>query len=118
TLALGLVLGLIGAVAVPGPLRAEPWQYEVLHDKKGKTFQGLVLKETPSEIVFQYVIRRPGERTRLFTTTFTRQEVDRVERLGAAERELLAARLRAIECGPQDEKERMDKIELKPAPWG
>ncbi len=117
-LAVGLALGLIYCATVPGPASADQWKFEVVRDKQGKTFLGLVLRESPGEILFQCVIRKPGERTRLITTTFTRAEVDRVERLSMAEHEQLAARLRAIESSVQDEKERMERIELRPAPWG
>lgn len=117
-LALSLALGMAWSVAGQGPLLLDDWKLEVLHDKKGKAFPGLVLKETPAGILFQYVLRRPGERMVLITTTFAREDVERVDRLSGAEREKLAERLRAIESSSQDEKERLEKLELKPAPWG
>ncbi len=118
-LAASLALALVYSIAFQESVRAaDTWEYEILHDKRGKTFKGLVLRETPTDIRFQCVIRRPGERTILFDTTFQRDEVERVERLSASERELLAARLHAIAWSARDEKERMEKIELKPAPWG
>src|SRR4051794_25604613 len=75
-----------GKADVPG---VRDWQFDVLLLKNGKSFQGLLVEETPEKIRFQYVMRRPGEQTVVFATTFAPQEVARLTRLDPAERERL-----------------------------
>jgi hypothetical protein len=48
-------------------------------------FRGLLVEERPEKNLFQFVVRRPGERTVVFATTIAPQEVTRLTRLDPAE---------------------------------
>ena len=54
--------------------------------------------------------------TLALVTTFRRDEVDRVERLGPADRQLLAGRLALLDPHRREESVRLEKLELEPAP--
>jgi hypothetical protein len=115
------LLGLAAGLAWPTaglPAEGNDWKFEVLRDRKGKAFQGLVVAESPSGVEFKWVVQRPGERTRIFHTTFRRDEVARVDRLTGPDRDRLAARIEAVELGDQGERERMELLRLETAPWG
>src|SRR5947209_17120019 len=93
-----LALGLAWALLLPCPARAaDAWQFDVIHLKNGKTFQGLLVGETPSEVRFQCVRRNPGSPTVVIATTFPRDEIDHIDKLGPRDREALATRLKALD---------------------
>lgn len=99
------------------PAHAEDWKFDVLRLKNGKTFQGLVVAESPSEIRFQCVRRSPGSPTVVIFTTFQRGEIAGIDRLDERDREELAARLKALDPTGKGEIQRMEQLELKPATW-
>jgi hypothetical protein len=111
-------------VAAAAARAAEPavgtrdWKFEYVHLTNGRTFPGLVVEETPTTVRFEYVMRKPGSRTLVFLTTFARKEVARLTRLVPAERDKLAARLRALDPTGEGEQRLMDHLELRPVPWG
>src|ERR1700730_2595135 len=76
---------------------ADDWKFDVVHLKSGKTFKGLLVGETASEVRFQCVRRNPGSPTRVFFTTFQQGEIDSIDKLDSRDRELLAARLKALD---------------------
>ncbi len=90
---------------------------DVLTQPNGwRVFQGLTLKETAGMVKFRCIWQNPGERTKLGpVTTFARDEIRRYAPLDARERAELEARLERLK--PAAEAERMEKIELQPAPW-
>jgi hypothetical protein len=100
---------------------AEPhtWKFEVLHLKNGKAHQGLVDEETKTEIKFWEVKLPPRKEAHRFYYVFPRRDVARIERLDPREREILAARIRAINpvVKVKDERERLEKIEELLVPW-
>jgi hypothetical protein len=103
------------------PLAAAPpgeWKFEVLHLRNGRTLQGLVLKETAEAVEFQDVRQRPGRPTHTFYTKFARAEVARIDHLVGRDREVLVARLRALDPTGEGEKRWMRELELQPVPWG
>jgi hypothetical protein len=93
------------------------WKFDVIRHKNGAVFRGLILGETPAAVRFQIVRRQPGRPTVLLNTTFSRAEIDTVERLPDAERERLKERLRDLDPIGQTEKERMEQLVLEPIPW-
>src|SRR5262249_20088085 len=111
----GAGFALTALTAAPEPAE---WKFEVLHLKNGQSVQGLLLKETDTEIRFQYVRRNPGVPTVAIMVTFQRDEVARIERLGVKDREVLEARLKALDPTGNDERVRTEKLKLRPVPWG
>jgi len=98
------------------PSPAHGWKFDIIHLHTGRVFQGLVLKETPGTVQFRCIWQNPGERTKLGpVTTFARHEILRYAPLDAKERTELEIRLEQLK--PAAEVERMERIELQPAPW-
>jgi hypothetical protein len=96
----------------------DDWKYDVLRLKNGRTVQGLLLRETPSQVVFQSVRRPPGSRTIVITTTYQRDEVEGIDKLNDRDREALVTRLKARDLEGRLEKMQMEALVLQPAPWG
>jgi hypothetical protein len=117
---IGILLLLAVLIRFAGPASAEEdnWKFDIVHFKHGETMKGLIVKETPTEILFQHVSRKPGHPTRVFPTTLAREDIDSVEMLEDKERERLAARIRALDRTGKGELLRMQSLELKPVPWG
>ncbi len=113
---LGWAAGL-ALLCPPAFAAADDWKFDVVRLKNGKTFQGLVVDEGPAEIKFRCVRRNPGSPTVVITTTFHRQEVAGIDRLGDADREALEARLKALDPTGKDEAARMENLDLKTVPW-
>jgi hypothetical protein len=110
---------LAALAAVPrGAAAEDDWQFDVVRLKNGHTLRGLLVEQTPAEIQFRCVSRKPGSRTVVFPTTLQRAEVDRLDLLDDAERAKLAARLKALDPTGKGEAARMASLELKPVPWG
>jgi hypothetical protein len=117
---LGAGVGLFlaaGLLAAQTGTPAEGWKFDVLRLKNGAVFRGLILEDTPAGVRFQNVRQQPGRPTVLFCTTFTRAEIDAVERLPADERDRLKARLRDLDTTGQAEEQRMEQLELEPIAW-
>jgi hypothetical protein len=103
-----------------GPVSADDddWKYEVLHLKNGETMRGLIVRETPAEISFQSVRRKPGRPTLVFPITLPRDQIDSIDNLDEIERDRLAARIKALDPSGKGELLRMQNLDLKAAPWG
>jgi hypothetical protein len=118
-LALLALIAFAGVPADPPAARFDEWKFDVLHRKNGRRAQGLLVEETPLTVRFRYVIQRPGEPTRAFpATTFARAEIDRIERLGPEDRQVLQNRLQSLDAQLKDEAARMGSLKLRPIPWG
>lgn len=102
------------AAAQPGP-SAWPLDEIVLHN--GAKFRGLILSESPAEYRMRTVRRPPGKPTTTLTTTFNRQDVLAVNRLGDADRAVLQERLAELDPNGAGERRRMEAVELTPAGW-
>jgi hypothetical protein len=116
------VLAMAGALLLAAglwavaPGQAQNWKFDVVLLRTGRTFQGLVLRETPGTVHFQCVRQRPGERTKLGpVTTFVRQEILRTDWLDDRDRAMLKCRLKELE--PACEEDRIAKIRLERVPW-
>jgi len=96
----------------------DEWIYEVIHLKNGETMRGLIVRETPAEIGFQSVRRKPGRPTLVFPTTLARDQIDSIDKLDEKERDRLAARIKALDPSGKGELLRMQNLDLKAAPWG
>jgi hypothetical protein len=105
-------------VLAAGPADFDTWKFEVLHRKGGKAFKGLVVEETPAVIKFWEVKRRVGRPTIRLHHTFPVREVERIERLDAQEREILAGRIHALDPDGKAEKLLMENLVLESVPWG
>jgi hypothetical protein len=125
TLRIPSAAGLFAAVLLavfalaPRTVAAEDdWKFDVVLLKNGHTLRGLLVEQTPAEIQFRCVSRKPGSHTVVIPTTLLRAEVDHVDLLDDAERDKLAARLKALDPTGKGEAARMASLDLKPVPWG
>ena len=93
----------LAAVAVamfrPGAAPADDpeWPYDVVRLKNGSSIYGLILEESPTEIKFRVVHRKPGRPTFTFRQTFHPEEIAEVRRLDDGQREVLRGRLEALD---------------------
>ncbi len=108
-----LLLAAAGRVAAD-----EDWKFDVVHLKNGRSLQGLLVGQTPAEIQFRCVSRKPGSHTVVIPTTFDRAEVDHLDLLDDKDRAELAARLKALDPTGKGEAQRMASLVLTPVPWG
>jgi len=117
--------GLIKSVIVAGSLfltiwpaqGEDEWKYDIVHLKNGMVVKGLLIRETGAEIEFKSIRRSPGARTVVITTTYPASDVESLERLSDADREILKAKLNARDIDGKKEKERIDSLKLEKAPW-
>lgn len=117
--ALGLLAALAGVLFSAGGFAAEDdWKFDVVHLKNGHTLVGLLVEQTPAAIKFRCVSRKPGSHTLVIPETLERAEVSSLELLPDKEREVLAARLRALDPTGKGEAQRMASLELTSVPWG
>ncbi len=124
---------LLAAAALPGegPPGADEWKYDVVRLKKGTAFRGLVLEQTPRDVLLLSVSRKPGSPTILNRVEFPRAEIDRLDLLGDEDREALrrrldalkrertalAADLKALGPGGAAPAEAVDRLDLRRVPW-
>jgi hypothetical protein len=111
-----IVVALCLSLCADPPDPFNPWKFETIRLRTGKLFKGLVVRETALSVTMECVQQKPGELTRVFTSTFQRAEIAGIERLDPKERELLTARLKALV--PANEKLRIESLKLIPVPWG
>jgi hypothetical protein len=115
-LAAALWLLLFPLLFADPPNHIDTWKFDVLHLKNGHVLRGLVEEEAATHITFCAIHRRPNQPTTKISSRFDLSEVDHIEKLDAAERDILKARMAKLE--PQSEKRRMDALSLKVVPWG
>lgn len=110
---------------------ADAWKFDVVHRKAGEPLRGLIVSHTPEAVTIRCVSRRAGYATVVITEVVPRRDIARLDELAAddraalrarleklkAERDLLAARLRAL--GPRARAaDRADEpLDLQPAGW-
>src|SRR5260370_41886333 len=113
-LVMSLLMTLVGLLFL-GANRAfgqDNWKYDILHLKNGMVVKGLLVRETGTEIEFKCIRRPPGARTVVVTTTYPASDVESIERLSDADREILKARLSARDADGKKEKQRIDSLSL------
>jgi hypothetical protein len=113
----GMFAILATAVALAQPAPPAAWAFDTLRLTNGSAFRGLLLADGPAVVKFQVVTRAPGRPTVTLTTEFPRADVERIERLGEAERATLRARLAELDPTGKGERDRMASLTLTPAPW-
>src|SRR5260370_29866143 len=81
-------------IAQVPPLRTEEWKFDVVHRTKGRLpLRGLVVQQTPTEVIIKVVQRKAGKPTVTMMDTVPRADVESVKLLDAKEREQLVERL-------------------------
>ena len=92
------------------------WKFDVLHLKNGGKIQGYIQEESSDKIGFWQILQKPGKATVRFFSTFSRGEIESIERVGETDRDTLKAR---VDClAPTFEQEQMEQLQLKIVPWG
>lgn len=114
---LAAALLLLCAPASPGA-GIESWKFDVLRLKSGGVISGILLDESDDSIRFQIIRQRPGEKTRITTTTkVDRDEIKQFEKLSDKEREVLRKRLDSLDKDGHGELARVREIVLKDVTW-
>jgi hypothetical protein len=109
---------LVAALSLAAPPGGDDWKYDVVRLKSGTSLKGLIVKETRGEIVLCRVSRKPGAYTVVIVCTIDRKELDHLERLDDKEREVLKARLDALDPTGSGEVQRMTALTLESGDWG
>lgn len=74
----------------------DEWKFDVLHRKSGLPFKGLLVSESPNQVVFKCIVRKPGSPTLIFTENFEKSTILKIDRLPESERNQLASKLEAL----------------------
>lgn len=119
---LPILFALLLPFLLPGAAAAQgdDWKYDVVILKANrKVLRGLLVDYTDSapQVEIRVVVRKPGERTRVETHIYERKEIESVELLDDRDRELLLARLKALDVTGKELAERIRKLELERVPW-
>jgi hypothetical protein len=93
------------------------WSLETIVLKSGATFRGLILEDSPQEVKFRIVERKPGRLTTTLTIAFAKSQTVELKPLPDAERQMLKKRLSDLDAQENRERKRRDGIELKPVTW-
>jgi hypothetical protein len=101
---------------VPPP-GATAWPFDEITLSNGATYQGLILSESPTEILFQSVRRPPGKPSFTLTSKYSRHDVAMIKRLTDADRAILRERLAELDLDGSGERRRMEALELVPTAW-
>jgi hypothetical protein len=109
---------LCGAVVCAGPTTTDRWKFDAVYLKSGVLVEGLLIRESPSNIAFLPIRQNPGEPTSVAAepVTYLQTAVLRVEKLDAADRETLVRRLEALRTGGDER--RMKALKLRSIDWG
>ena len=105
------------APAADPPLLPSEWSFDKIKLKNGALLKGLVVEESPAAVRFQRVHRLPGRPTVCMTSLFFRSDIDKLEKLSDAEREILKNRLKEIDPTGDGERKRMETLELQVVDW-
>src|SRR5215471_15886716 len=100
------------------PAEADDWKFDVIHLKNGGKLSGLVVKETSKSVLIWCVNRKPGASTTVISATIERKEIDHIDSLDEKNREILSARLKALDPTGKGEVRRMANLVLKTGDWG
>ncbi|MFO0813016.1 MAG: DUF1570 domain-containing protein [Gemmatales bacterium] len=98
-------------------LQPESLAFDQLVLTSGTTVEGLVLEETPQQIRFQFMLRRPGVRTLVFETVYERGEVSKVIKAPQPGRDLARQWLSALVSSKKLETDKLESLKLSSAPW-
>lgn len=118
-LALAALLGccVMHSSAADPVLLPSEWSFDKLKLKNGAHLKGLILEETPTAVRFQRVYRLPGRPTITVTSRHFRSDIDKLEKLADADREILKQRLKEIDPSGEGERKRMETLELQVVEW-
>lgn len=96
----------------------ESWKFDVLRLKSGGVISGILLDESDDFIRFQIIRQRPGEKTRITTTTkVDRDEIKSIDKLSEKDREALRKKLESLDNNGQGELGRVSSMAVKEVPW-
>lgn len=109
-------LGVCPLLAAP-PTLTPDWSYDVLKLKNGVVHQGMIVEENAKGVRFRIVRRAPGRPTVSLTCVFTKNEIDKLDKLTTEARADLKAKLEECEPSAQAEAKRLEKLDLKPIEW-
>lgn len=92
-------------------------EYETILLKNGSKFEGVTLQLNDQEVLFRWIIRRPGARTVTYDATFKKDEVTSLTRITPDKQKALKERLEAMQTAQKTENSRAEALKLKTVPW-
>jgi hypothetical protein len=92
-------------------------EYDQLTDTSGAKFIGLIVKETPEQVEFQYVNPRAGVRTLVFDVVFARDEIASLVKGREPGRSEAQRRFAAFKTARIREEEAVRQVRLTTVPW-
>jgi hypothetical protein len=96
---------------------SKDWTFDTIKLKNGYVFKGLILEETQNGVRFQHVRRANGRATVSLTAVLRRGDIERIDKVSDADRELLRKRLAELDPTGEGERKRMEALELKIVGW-
>src|SRR6185312_10777391 len=113
---LALFLAAVAAAAQPATAPAG-WLFDEITLVNGAKFQGLLMEESPREVRFKTVKRRPGQPTFTLTWKAPRADIASIKKLSDADRTILKARIAELDQDGSGERKRIQALDLVPATW-
>lgn len=83
----------------------------------GGRLEGLLLEETPQQVRFQFLIRKPGVRTLVFELVYDRSEVASISRASEPGRTLARNMITSLETSKKREEEKILSLPLQSMHW-
>jgi Protein of unknown function (DUF1570) len=102
---------------LPGPRTS--WNFDVVHLVSGRNVHGLLVEENAAAVVLKPIYWEPGKPLWMPAerNVYARSDIVSIDRLEPVQRQMLTRRVAAIQADRARQKERLEKLELKPAPW-
>ena len=108
----------LAAVAAAQPSTAPAgWLFDEITLVNGAKFQGLLMEESPREVRFKTVKRRPGQPTFTLTWKAPRADIASIKKLSDADRAILKARIAELDQDGSGERKRIQALDLVSATW-
>jgi hypothetical protein len=118
---MSIITRLVGFVCICSLLgaraHAQEWRFDVIHLKNKETFEGLIVRESKEEVLFNRVVREPGAPTRAMLLPISREEIARIDRLSEEHRKQLLERIEQLDPRGEKEERRMRLLRLDRGDW-
>ncbi|HMO35626.1 MAG TPA: DUF1570 domain-containing protein, partial [Gemmatales bacterium] len=83
----------------------------------GARVEGLLLEETPQQVRFQFLLKKPGVRTLVFETTYHRSEIAKIIKATEPGRTYARQLFDKLSTSSKNEEEAVSRIQLHVSPW-
>jgi Protein of unknown function (DUF1570) len=107
------------AASADMPGQRTNWNFDVVHLLSGRNVHGLLVEENAAQVVLTPIYWEPGKPLWMPAerNIYARKDIVSIDRLEPVQRQILSRRVAAIQAERARQKERLEKLKLKPAPW-